>query len=272
LPERPSFETLGLAIEESIATLTLNRPKVRNAIDDQMRVDLAAAVDHLSGDRSIRGLILTGAGQVFCSGGDIKGMQQRLDQGARAGELGWWRQKEFHETLTRLFHLGCPTLAAVNGPAFGLGLDVAMTCDFVWLASDTQVAANFVRRGLVSDGGGFFHLPRRVGLAKAKELFYSGRAVHAKEALEIGLVDKLVAEEDLLGAAHNYLKQFAEHPGTAQAMAKGILNRTFELGFEQVNMIASEAQAYCYSSADHQESVREFFAERERERAARQTS
>ncbi len=265
----PTFATLLLTVEDGIATLTLNRPKVRNAIDDQMRLDLRTAIDHISGDRAIRALILTGEGDVFCSGGDIRGMQERLEQGARAGELGWWRQKEFHETLTKLFNLGCPTLAAVNGPAFGLGLDLAMTCDFVFLADGTEVAANFVRRGLVSDGGGFFHLPRRIGLAKAKELLFSGRPVHTVEALAIGLADKIVAEEDLLGAARIYLSQFVQHPGTAQAMAKAILNRTFELGFEQVNMLASEAQAYCYSSADHQESVRSFLAERERARGTR---
>ncbi len=226
-------------------------------------------MDAIAEDQSIRGLVLTGAGDAFCSGGDIKGMQDRLDQGARAGELGWWRQKDFHESLAKLFHLGKPTLAAVNGPAFGLGLDVALTCDFVFLAESAQVAANFVRRGLVSDGGGFFHIPRRVGIAKAKELLFSGRTLDAAEALEIGLVDRVVPADALIENAIAYLTMFTDHPATAQAMAKSILNRSLDLGFDEINMIASQAQAYCYSSADHQESVREFFAERERARAAR---
>ena len=265
----PTLETLEFRVEDAIGILTLNRPKVRNAIDDQMRHDLAAAVDAIGADRSLRGLVLTGAGAVFCSGGDIRGMQERLEQGARAGELGWWRQKEFHETLTKLFNLGMPTVAAVNGPAFGLGLDVALTCDFVFLAEGTEVAANFVRRGLVSDGGGFFHLPRRVGVAKAKELLFSGRTVAAEEALTIGLADRVVPGDALVAEAVAYLRQFAGHPATAQAMAKSILNRSLELGFEQINQIASQAQAFCYSSTDHQESIAEFLAERERARKAK---
>jgi enoyl-CoA hydratase/carnithine racemase len=196
-------------------------------------------------------------------------MQERLEQGARAGEIGWRRQREFHETLAKLYHLDRPTVAAVNGPAFGLGLDLALTCDFVFLAEGAQVAANFVRRGLVSDGGGLFHLPRRVGVAKAKELLFSGRTVEPEEALAIGLADRVVPAADLLEQAAVLLRGFAEHPATAQAMAKSILNRTFELGFEQVNAVASQAQAYCYSSADHQESVRAFLDERARARSAR---
>ncbi|HUO23457.1 MAG TPA: enoyl-CoA hydratase/isomerase family protein [Caulobacteraceae bacterium] len=269
MTDAPTFETLVLTVRDGIAVLTLNRPKVRNAIDDVMRLDLKAAIDHIGGDRAIRGLVLTGAGAAFCSGGDIRGMQERLEQGARAGELGWWRQREFHESLTKLYNLGVPTLAAVNGPAFGLGLDVALTCDFVWLADDSEVAVNFVRRGLVSDGGGFFHLPRRVGVAKAKELFFSGRTISAEEALALGVADKLLPAGELVAKAIDFLKGFAEHPATAQAMAKSILNRTFELSFEQVNVLASEGQAFCYSSADHQNSIREFFEERERARKAK---
>ncbi|RVU03224.1 enoyl-CoA hydratase/isomerase family protein [Novosphingobium umbonatum] len=265
----PSLETIGLELVDDIAILTLNRPRVRNAIDDQMRFDLKAAVDYVADERAIRGVVVTGAGAVFCSGGDIRGMQDRVDQGARAGELGWWRQKEFHETLGKIFHMGKPTVAAVNGPAFGLGLDVALTCDFVFLAQGAEVAANFVRRGLVSDGGGFFHIPRRVGVARAKELLFSGRTVQHDEALAIGLVDRVVAPDALISEAVAYLKGFATHPQTAQAMAKSILNRSLELGFDEINTLASQAQAYCYSSHDHQESVREFLAEREKARAAK---
>jgi len=264
----PGLATLDFRLADTIGILTLNRPKVRNAIDDQMRHDLATLIDAIGGDRTIRGLVLTGAGAVFCSGGDIRGMQERLDQGARAGELGWWRQKAFHETLIKLFNLGVPTVAAVNGPAYGLGLDLALTCDFVFLAEGSDVAANFVRRGLVSDGGGFFHLPRRVGVAKAKELLFSGRTVAADEALAIGLADRVIPVDALVDDAVTYLRQFVDHPATAQAMAKSILNRSLELGFEQINQLASQAQAYCYSSADHQQSIAEFFAERARAKAA----
>jgi enoyl-CoA hydratase/carnithine racemase len=264
MSQSPSFATLELRVEGQIGILSLNRPKARNAIDDGMRNDLRVAVDYIAGNPSIRGLVLTGAGQVFCSGGDIRGMQERLDQGSRAGELGWRRQREFHETLIKLFNLDRPTVAAVNGPAFGLGLDIALTCDLVYFSNSATVAANFVKRGLVPDGGGMFHLPRRIGLAKAKELIFSGRNVEADEALAIGLADRVLPAEELLPAALAWLRGCASHPAMAQALAKSILNRSHELGFEQVNMLGSQAQAYCYSSPEHQESVRAFLAERDR--------
>jgi enoyl-CoA hydratase/carnithine racemase len=259
----PTFATLDLRSDGPVGILTLNRPKARNAIDDQMRSEIRAAVDYIAGEQSIRCLVLTGAGAAFCAGGDIRGMQERLEQGAKAAELGWRRQREFHETLTKLYHLDRPTIAAVNGSAFGLGLDVALSCDFVYLADSATVAANFVRRGLVPDGGGMFHLPRRVGVSRAKELVYSGRTLGASEALDLGLVDRVLPAADVVGSAVAWLKEIAAHPRTAQALAKGILNRSLELSFDEVNTLGSQAQAFCYSTPDHQESVRAFLAERE---------
>ncbi len=265
----PVFETLELTVNDAIGVLSLNRPKARNAINDQLRIEFKDAVDYIAGDHSIRGLVLTGAGDVFCSGGDIKGMQERLEQGARAGELGWRRQREFHETLIKLFNLDRPTVAAVNGPAFGLGLDLALTCDLVFFAEHAQVAANFVRRGLVPDGGGMFHLPRRIGLSKTKELVFSGRNIDPAEALAIGLADRVLPSAELVSAAIAWLKECAVHPQTAQALAKTILNRSFETGFEAVNMMGSQAQAFCYASPEHQDSVRAFFEDRDRARSSK---
>ena len=262
MPLQPELETIELRVEADIGVLTLNRPHARNAIDDQLRADLRHAVDHVAADHSIRGLVLTGAGSAFCGGGDIRGMQERLDQGSRAAELGLRRQREFHETLGKLYHLDRPTVAAVNGPAIGLGLDLALTCDFLFAADTATVSASFIRRGLVPDGGGMFHLPRRVGVAKAKELVFSGRSVAADEALAIGLADRLRPATELLAAAVSWLRSLADYPQTAQALAKDVLNRSMELSLEQVNMIGSQAQALCYASPDHQESVRTFLASR----------
>jgi enoyl-CoA hydratase/carnithine racemase len=258
----PTLETVELRAEAEIAVLTLSRPRVRNAIDDQMRGDLRTAVDWVAADHSIRGLVLTGAGSAFCGGGDIRGMEERLEQGVRAGELGWRRQREFHETLGKLYHLDRPTVAAVNGPAVGLGLDLALTCDFLFAAEEASMSASFVKRGLIPDGGGAFHLPRRVGVAKAKELVFSGRPVAAAEALRIGLADQVRPADGLLAAAVAWLRELAAYPQTAQALAKDMLNRSLELSLEEVNLLGSQAQAICYASPDHQESVRAFLASR----------
>jgi enoyl-CoA hydratase/carnithine racemase len=269
MSEAPSFETLDLKVDGPVGILSLNRPKARNAIDNQMRSDLRDAIDHIASDLSIRGLVLTGAGSAFCSGGDIKGMQERLDQGQKVAELGWRRQREFHETLHKLYNLDRPTVAAVNGSAFGLGLDLALTCDLVFFADTTTVAANFVRRGLIPDGGGMFHLPRRVGVSRAKELIFSGRNVAAEEALAIGLADRVLPGDQLVAAAVDWLKGCAEHPPMAQALAKGVLNRSLEISFDEVSTLGNQAQAICYASPEHQDSVRVFLAERAQAQSAK---
>jgi enoyl-CoA hydratase/carnithine racemase len=260
--EGADFETLTLDSVGAVAVLTLNRPRARNAIDGTMRRELRAAVDLLA-ERDDDGVVLTGAGSAFCAGGDIRGMQERIDQGPRVGEIGWRRQRELHETLEKLYGLGKPTLAAINGAAIGLGLDLALTCDFVWAADSATLASSFIKRGLVPDGGGMYHLPRRVGLSAAKDLVYSGRTVEVAEAEHIGLVDRVVASEELLGAAVAYLADLGRHPSAAQAMAKSVLNRSLESSLVDVNVLAGQVQAFCYASPDHLESVRNFLAARE---------
>ena len=264
MAELPTFETIELLTDDEVAVLTLNRPRVRNAIDDQMRTELRRALDHVAADQAIRGLVLTGAGSAFCAGGDIRGMQERLELGAQVAEVGWRRQRELHETLGKLYHLDRPTVAAVNGPAFGLGLDVALSCDFVFAADTATLSASFILRGLVPDGGGLFYLPRRVGVSKAKELIFSGRTVPADEALRIGLADRVLPAAELLDASVTWLRELAQLPRTAQALAKSVLNRSLELSLEEVNALGSQAQALCYATPDHQESVRTFLASRGR--------
>lgn len=259
-----ALETLQLDVVGSVAVLRLNRPRQRNAVDDTMRSELRLVLDHLVEHQDYRGLVLTGAGSAFCAGGDIRAMQERIDQGPRAGELGWRRQRELHESLERLYALDRPTLAAVNGPALGLGLDIALTCDFVWFADTATAASSFIKRGLVPDGGGMYHLPRRVGLPTAKDLVFSGRTVDAAEAGRTGLADRVVAADMLVTDAIAYLTDLSQHPATAQAMAKQVLNTALESGLGTVNTLAGQAQAYCYGSPDHLDGVREFLAARAR--------
>jgi enoyl-CoA hydratase/carnithine racemase len=175
--------------------------------------------------------------------------------GQAVGEQGWRRQRELHEILTKLHFLDRPTIAAVNGAAFGLGLDLALTCDFIFASEAASFSAGFVHRGLVPDGGGLYYLPRRVGLPRAKDLIFSGRSVPAAEAAQIGLADRLVAPDRLLAESVAYLNELAALPRTAQALAKSVLNRTFELSLEEVDALTAQAQAICYTTPEHQASV-----------------
>src|SRR5262249_2168877 len=180
---------------------TLNRPEVLNAVDGPMRAALAEMVDEVGADDSIRALVLTGAGRGFCSGGDIKGMQQRAGVGpGRIADPGWRRQRQLHHTVMRLHALEKVTIAAVNGPAAGLGADLALCCDFIVASEAASFVMSFILRGLVPDGGGMYFLPRKIGMAKAKELIFTGRRLDASEMLAIGIADRLGAAEELVPA------------------------------------------------------------------------
>ncbi len=162
-------DLVKLTVDDSIAILTLNRPQVRNAIDDAMRGELMAVLDRVANDDTVRALVLTGEGKAFCSGGDISGMKERLK--APSGNVafnGWRRQRRTHRSVAALHGLPKPTIAAVNGAAAGLGCDMALACDFIMASEAASFSMSFIRRGLVSDGGGMYFLPRRIGLPRAK--------------------------------------------------------------------------------------------------------
>ena len=165
---------------------------MRNAINDEMRAQFVAALDRAGNDEAVRAVVLTGNGKSFCSGGDISGMRDRLQ--APSGKVafnGWRRQQQTHRSVAALHGMGKVTIAAVNGAAAGLGCDMALACDFIVASEEAVFSMSFVRRGLVSDGGGMYFLPRRVGLSRAKEMIFTGRPVGSTEALAIGLADRV---------------------------------------------------------------------------------
>ena len=245
--------------DDGITTITMNRPELRNAVNDQMRAELIAAFADADADASVRAIILTGAGKGFCSGGDIGGMRARLD--APAGEVafnGWKRQKSTHKGVAAIHGVSKPVIAAVNGAAFGLGLDMALACDFIIAAEGAKMSMSFIRRGLVSDGGGMYFLPRRVGLSRAKELIFSARVVEPDEALAIGLIDRIAPPADLLAQAHVWAKELTIGSATAIALTKEIIDHSFERSDEEIFAQGREAQAVCYTTAEHRKSVEDF--------------
>jgi enoyl-CoA hydratase/carnithine racemase len=184
-------DLIDLQIHSGIATIYLNRPEKRNAMSDDMRTQFIAALERVAADKQIRALVLTGNGKGFCAGGDVAGMERRMQ--APIGEVGfngWSRQQRVHHTVSLLHTMPKPTIAAVNGAASGLGADTALACDFIMASDAASFTWSYIHRGLIPDGGGMYFLPRRVGLPKAKELIFSGRKVDADEALQIGIADR----------------------------------------------------------------------------------
>jgi len=252
-------EFIQSSLRNGVLSVTLNRPDVRNAINDQMRGELIAAFERAAADVDVRAVILTGAGLGFCSGGDISGMRERLE--APAGDVafnGWRRQRNTHKGVAAIHGLPKPVIAAMNGAAFGLGLDMALACDFIIAADGAKMSMSFIKRGLVSDGGGMYFLPRRVGLPKAKDLILSARVVETEEALKIGLVDRVTAPEKLLDEAQAWAEELSIGSPAAIALTKSILDKTFESTDEQVFALGREAQAICYTTAEHRSSVEAF--------------
>lgn len=255
----PLADFIEIEVSDTVAIIRLNRPELRNAINDQMRQELIAAFDWVERVPEIRAVILTGAGKGFCSGGDIAGMRERLN--APQDEVafnGWRRQKQTHRGIAVIHGCTKPVIAAMNGAAFGLGLDMAMACDFIIAADGAKMSMSFLKRGLVSDGGGMYFLPRRVGLPRAKELILSGRIVTTDEALVIGLVDRVVAPDDLIAAACDWAADLTQGSAAAVALTKAILDKTFESSDEDVFALGRQAQAICYTTGDHRASVEAF--------------
>lgn len=248
-----------LTVEDKVAIVTLNRPEVRNAINDALRAELVALLERVAADEGVRAVVLTGKGKAFCAGGDITGMKERLK--APVGQVafnGWRRQGQTHKSVALLHGMPKVVIAAVNGAAAGLGCDMALACDFILASEQAVFTMSFVKRGLVSDGGGMYFLPRRVGLPRAKELIFTGRLVDAKEALAIRLADRVTSSDMLIADAVAWARELSQASSASIAFSKAILDRTFESTEEQIFALGREAQAVCYTTAEHRDAVTAF--------------
>ena len=256
---------LVITTHGAIAELRLNRPEVRNAIDDALRGDLLRAIDELAASDEIRVVVLTGEGTAFCAGGDISGMRDRLRRPpTEVAGAGWRRLGPSQRLVIALHQLHQVTIAAVNGPASGYGVDLALACDFVVAAESAFFAMSYIQRGLVPDGGGMYFLPRRVGLARAKELILTGRRIDSAEALSLGLADRLVPAADLTSEVSRWAEELAKAPPVAAGLAKSILNRSLDLTAEDVMALSAQATAMCYTTSDHLRLVESFLEGRKK--------
>ena len=254
-----------LTVEDKVAIVTLNRPEVRNAINDALRAELVVLLERVAADEGVRAVVLTGKGKAFCAGGDITGMKERLK--APVGQVafnGWRRQGQTHKSVALLHGMPKVVIAAVNGAAAGLGCDMALACDFILASEQAVFTMSFVKRGLVSDGGGMYFLPRRVGLPRAKELMFTGRLVDAKEALAIRLADRVTSPDMLIADAVAWARELSQASSASIAFSKAILDRTFESTEEQIFALGREAQAVCYTTAEHRDAVTAFLEKTER--------
>jgi 2-(1,2-epoxy-1,2-dihydrophenyl)acetyl-CoA isomerase len=238
--------------ETGIATLTLNRPQQKNAMDMSMRVALREAVYAIRQDRSIRAVVLRGAGQDFCAGGDLRGMN------VESAEEGRNRLDDLHGWVSMLLDLDRPVIAAVDGVAYGAGLSLALTADFVLATSRARFCMPFMKVGLVPDCGAFYTLPRVLGLARAKDLVFTARELHAEEAQRLGAVFEIVASETLHARAMQIAASLANASPVAFGLAKRALNQSLGSDLRGMLEIESAAQGIAFSTEFHREAVQRF--------------
>lgn len=208
--------------EGPVATLTMNRPATRNALDPELLEALGAGLREVSADPSVRAVVLTGAGDAFCSGADLKGALEDLDSGTDLGP----RISQFHALIRAIVQAPQPFIAAVTGPAVGFGADLALACDLRVLSRDAYIQEKFVAIGLMPDGGGSFWLPRLVGLGRALELLLLGTRVDAELAASLGLANRVVEPGRALDEAQQIARTLAAGPPLALAAIKSAVRQS----------------------------------------------
>ncbi|MBU1942621.1 MAG: enoyl-CoA hydratase/isomerase family protein [Actinobacteria bacterium] len=244
----------------AVEVLTLNRPEKKNAFTMDLVQEMGAVMHELQFDDEVRAVVVTGAGDGFCTGADLSGGGGREDAFTAPG----MRITCF--AYSRLCHamwvLEKPIIGAINGVAAGAGCNLAFSCDLLVASEKAKFIQVFVRRGLIADLGGTYFLPRLIGLAKAKELMFFGDDVPARKALEMGLVNAVVPQEELMDKAMEIADRLAAGPTRAIGMMKGMLNKSFESDLAGCLDREGSCQGIAVATADVVEGVTAFMEKR----------
>jgi 2-(1,2-epoxy-1,2-dihydrophenyl)acetyl-CoA isomerase len=234
-----NYQTISVDSKDNVGFLYLNRPQVLNALSEEMRAELLDFLPRAAADDGLRVLVVTGKGRAFSAGGDLRMFKSRYEAYRRDGSSGTFANVDLPEAFSRFPK---PMIAAVNGPAVGFGATMPLTCDVRIASAQAQFSFAFVRLGLTPEFGSSYHLPRLIGYGKAAELVFSARTIDAQEALRIGLVNRVVAAEELLPEAGKMAAEIARMPADAVRAAKRALRHGSHSTLEQV--LAFEALTF----------------------------
>jgi 2-(1,2-epoxy-1,2-dihydrophenyl)acetyl-CoA isomerase len=242
--------------ENGVATLTLNRREVLNALTDELLTDLAQHLDEAAGDSAVRAVVITGAGRGFCAGQDLAGVRSADGEAAQTD----YRQvlMPHHRVARAIRTHPKPVVAAVNGVAAGAGFSIVCSCDLRIAADSARFTAAFSKIGLVPDAGLSYTLPRLVGVARALEIFFFSDMVSAEEALSMGLVNKVVPADELSAAAREFAGRLASGPTRAFALTKQLVDYALSQSFEDLLRKEAELQAEAGATEDARAAVQAF--------------
>ncbi|HEY5339252.1 MAG TPA: crotonase/enoyl-CoA hydratase family protein [Rhizomicrobium sp.] len=247
-----------------VVTLTINRPETRNPLGEEGDGDLfAQAAARINADREVRCAILTGAGKAFSAGGNLKSMRER--SGSFAGGAVHIRERYrngIHRLVKALWGVEVPLIAAINGPAIGLGNDVACLADMRIAAEGAIFGATFLKVGLIPGDGGAWILPRTIGMARAAELFFTGDTIDAATALSWGLISKVVPADQLLVEARALADRICRQPPDVLRMTKKLMREGQGTSFDTIMEMSAAMQSIAHLTSDHSEAVAAFFDKR----------
>lgn len=251
-----------VSIDEAtgVGTITLNRPSRRNALNHQMLPILDDAISALASNESVRAIIITGAGESFCSGVDTSELSGGTETGPHTPGPGGpeaLRQgfKLSHRIVLSIFDIEKPVIAAIRGPAVGAGLDIACACDLRLAAPDARFSAAYIKVGLFPGYGGVWFYPRLFGMAKATEMMLTGDFLSADDALNAGFLNRIVPGEELLTEATKLAARLAAGPPIATRLAKTMMHRSLGVDLASSLQLSAAAEAITLSSADHAEGM-----------------
>lgn len=251
--ERMSEKSVLLSIADGIATITLNRPGSLNAMNKALVDELTLCLSLVNKDMTVNVVILTGNGKAFCAGGDltyIETLSNVVEARQFIAQVG--------DFVAAIMNMDKPVIAMVNGVAAGAGFNLALACDIVFCARSARFAQSFIKVGLVPDCGGMYLLPRIVGLHKAKELMFTADLIDASAAHSLGLVNRVIEDEQLFAVTQEFARKLANSAPLALRLIKKTLNRHDTVPLENLLEHEADMQTYCLQTNDHKEGVRAF--------------
>jgi 2-(1,2-epoxy-1,2-dihydrophenyl)acetyl-CoA isomerase len=243
----------------NILEITLNRPDVYNALNLDMMKLLAETLSSGAIDPSVKAILLTGKGKAFCAGGDLKWISQQNEE---AGSVLYRLAPQFHVSIIEIRRMGKPVIAAINGTAAGGGFSLALACDFRVMGQSAVLRQAYTSSGLSIDGGGSFALPRLVGLAHAMEIMAFDRSISSAQALEWGLVTKVVPDDSVRSEALNMLDELTMTALHSFAWSKKLMNDSFDHTLETQLELERRGISDCAAHSNGQEGIRAFVEKR----------
>ena len=255
-----SDDAVLLDVEDGVATITLNRPGMRNALTTDVTGGIVDALDDLEGReaRTARAVVIEGAEGSFCAGGDVNAMMELQSGAATPAEAVRIVREETGRTIQRVANFHLPTIAKIEGAAFGAGGVLALACDLQVMHADADISFGFRNVGLAVDSGASYLLPRVVGANLAKELVFTGERIGADRAHDLGLINRVYPDDAFEAEFQDYVDRIASGPTIALRESKQLLNQGLECSLEQAVRNEAAAQAAVFETADHAEGVQAF--------------